>query len=333
MHRILRAAVPCLFLAGVMQAFPLSSRAWSATGAGDSGGTISVGVSDGGSGGGGTGPSGGAGSGNGGTGGGGSSSGCTYELLPPADQASLGVGGPTPGAWYLYSCPGEVVISTDGGIVWFTDQTAPTAPTVSPYEVAEQAENSLTLPDPTLDFNPSPSAIVNLPTWLWIDPSIWHDYSVTASVDDVSATATAIPVSVTWTTGDGGTLTCDGPGIAFRDDEPSASQSTSCSHTYSTTSIGQWTPDGDLNDAEYVVSATVTWEVDWSTSNGAGGGSLPTLTTTRWAGLRVEQIESVNTDAFDRHVAGDIRIPAVSQVGTAGGPSVIEESFEQGARS
>ena len=88
------------------------------------GGTTTVGVSDGGSGGGGGGPSGGpSGNGGGGSGGG---SGCSYQLLPPADQASLGPGGPTAGAWYIYSCPGQDVISTDGGIVWFADQAAPT---------------------------------------------------------------------------------------------------------------------------------------------------------------------------------------------------------------
>ena len=100
---------------------------------------------------------------------------------------------------------------------------------------------------------------------------------------------------MTWTTGDGTVVTCGGPGTVYDPARPSAWQSTYCSHVYARTSLGQPTPDGDPDDGQYPVTATVEWAVSWSAVGAAGGGSLPTLYTTSTTGLRVVQVESLNT--------------------------------------
>ena len=117
--------------------------------------------------------------------------------------------------------------------------------------MALEAENSLRLPSPTGYFNPSGVSVVNLSTWFWIDAGLWHPYSVTATVGSVSATAVATPIAVTWSTGDGGVTTCDGPGIPFEPEQPLSQQSTYCSHTYTTSSSGQPSPDGNPNDGAF----------------------------------------------------------------------------------
>jgi hypothetical protein len=108
------------------------------------------------------------------------------------------------------------------------------------------------------------------------------------------ATAVAHPVGITWSTGDGQTLTCGGPGTAYDPALPSAWQATYCSHTFARTSIGQPTPDGDPDHGQFAVGATVEWVVTWTAVGAAGGGPLPTLYTSAAVPLRVVQIESLN---------------------------------------
>jgi hypothetical protein len=178
---------------------------------------------------------------------------------------------------------------------WIPDRSATSIPAVNPYAVALEAENSLRLPSPTGYFNPPGVSVVNLPTWFWVDTVLWHPYSVTATVGSVSATAVAAPVAVTWLTGDGRVTTCDGPGIPFEQERSSSQQSTYCSHTYTTSSLGQPSPDGNPNDGAFAVSITIDWSVSWSAQGDSGGGRLPSLFTTSSTSVRVEQVESIDT--------------------------------------
>ena len=181
--------------------------------------------------------------------------------------------------------------------VWVTGGAPSTAPQVDPYTVALQAEQSMTLPAPTLRLDPTGSSVVGLATWLWVDPVLWHDDSVTATAGGVSATAVADPVGVTWATGDGAQVVCGGPGVAYTSALPASSQTTYCSHSYDRSSLGQPTPDGDPDDGRYGVTATVEWSVSWTAVGAPGGGTLPTLYTTGATSLRVVQVESLNAVA------------------------------------
>lgn len=236
-----------------------------------------------------------------GGGGGGSASGtgspwvCTDTPLTLNDESGP-PGGPTPGGWFSVTCAdlatGSIVTTTE----WIAQSAATTpTPAVDPRLLAEAAERSIRLPRPTLHFDPSGSAIVNLPTWLWIDPSLWRPEAVSASAAGITATAVATPRWVSWSMGDGTTVLCEGPGTAYDPAQPPDGQSTTCAHTYLASSAGQPSPDGDPNDAAFPVTATVDWSVSWSAVGAPGGGVLPDLTTSSSASERVSQVESLNT--------------------------------------
>jgi hypothetical protein len=219
---------------------------------------------------------------------------CTYMTAPPSMTAGLMTGGPEAGQFYIVRCTGPGIGSGKGVIiVWLANQVFGSAEGVTPTTVAQRAASSIVLPSPGIRTNPAVSTFVNIPTWLWVDSSIWHPRTARASLAGISATATASPVSIDFAMGDGSHLVCDGPGTAYDTSEPSGSQSTSCSHIYTSSSAGQPSPDGKPNGAAFVIKATITWSVSWKGDGFAGGGALPSLTTSATTSLRVEQIESL----------------------------------------
>ena len=275
----------------------------SITGSDGPGATVTVGASDGGTS---TGPSAGPAAGDQGNGPNGGTSGpganpwlCTYTQLVLNDIGGFAPGGPTPGSWYTVTCANRITGANTTQTEWIAYQSAAGPPPVDPRALALQAENSLQLPAPVVHLNPSGASIVNLPTWLWIDASIWHSQSVSASAGPVSATAVATPVSVSWSMGDGGGLNCDGPGTPFLPAQPVSGQSTGCAYTFARTSAGEPSSDGNPNDGAFDVTATVTWSVSWTAQGAAGGGTLPTLFTSTSTPVRVEQVESIDEAAHE----------------------------------
>lgn len=263
-------------------------------GAGAGGGTVSVGAGSGGASGGGGGSGGSTGGPGAGVGGATNPWICTSTYLALNNEGGFPAGGPLPGAWYSVTCVDTATKLQVTQTIWVTGPAPVAAPAVDPHALALRAENLIDLPRPTLHIDPSGTSVVDLATWLWIDPGLWRDVSVTAAAGSVSATAVARPVAVRWTTGDGGQVACEGPGTAYLRWLTAASQSTDCSWVYLRTSDGQPSLDGNPDDGTYVVNATVEWDVSWTATGVAGGGILPTLFTTESALLRVVQIESVN---------------------------------------
>jgi hypothetical protein len=268
-----------------------------ATGSG-SGGTVIVGAGSGGTSGGATG----TGSPTTGTGrpsgGGGQKSGapvCTYTILLLNDEGGFPPGGPTPGSWYSVICIDPTTGAENIQTEWISDQAPIAAPAVNPRSLALEALNSMVLPPPVNHFDPAGASVVNLATWLWIDNTLWHPLSVSATAGTVTATAVATPVSVTWSMGDGGVITCEGPGQPFGPAQP-AQQSSKCQYIYRTSSAGQSSPDGDSDQAAFPVRATVAWVVSWSAQGAAGGGAFPTMYTSTLSRVRVEQVESIYSE-------------------------------------
>ncbi|TVT52028.1 hypothetical protein FNH05_13680 [Amycolatopsis rhizosphaerae] len=205
---------------------------------------------------------------------------------PPTARVALAIDGPPlrqPGSWYMWTCAGPGL--TDGLFrppVWIADGQPAQPPT--PVELAARARAQLRLPNPALAANPAGEQLVNLPTWLWLS-SGWGSVSATASVPGVSVTATATPVSVTWSMGDGNTVTCQGAGTAFRPGTEPKAPSPDCGHTYRTSSAGQ-------TGQAFPVTATVHWTVTWS---GAGqSGTFPDMTTTGNSTFRVAEARALN---------------------------------------
>lgn len=228
---------------------------------------------------------------------GGSPAACTYTPMPANDAATFGAGGPTPGAWFFVHCPGRDLTIYNGALSWIPTSSPALVgtPPSAPSALALKAADELTLPSPVISLNPSSFSVVNLSSWLWIDPLSWHAFSATATAGGVTATATAVPETISWSMGDGHTVICNGPGTPYQPAIPPGAQSTDCSYTYRSSSAGQPSADGDLNDGAFPVVSTISWRVTWSSTGAAGGGALPPLHTSANVPVRVEQVESVGT--------------------------------------
>ena len=213
------------------------------------------------------------------------SDGCYYKpaAAPAADlQATLGLkAGQGPGGWYEYVCPG--LPGTGGGIQWIAGGP-PGVTAADPAVLAQQAVSRLGLPELQIAMSPAGAQLVSVPTWLWIDPGSWQPRKATAQVPGLVVTATATPSRVVWSTGDGTTVTCTGPGTAWTPGTDPATPSPTCGHTYRHSSAGM--PGG-----AFPVSATVSWTVAWA--GGGQGGTVPGLSTTSTAAVRVAEVQAV----------------------------------------
>jgi hypothetical protein len=159
----------------------------------------------------------------------------------------------------------------------------------APGVLAQLAVKYLRLPDPVIRASPAPGALqlTRLPVWLWVAANAWQPQSKTAQVPGESVTATATPVSAGWSMGDGTTVTCKGPGTPYAaGDNPSAASPT-CGYTYDQSSAGQ--PGG-----AYRVTVTITWDITWLGTGGAGGALAP-LETVAAAQFRVAESQALNT--------------------------------------
>jgi hypothetical protein len=195
-------------------------------------------------------------------------------------------------AGVFVKCPGRDLTIYNGALSWFPSGSPPgaTVPPVAPSALALQADALLKLPSPSVNLNPSAFSVVNLSTWLWIDPQLWHSFRATATAGSVSATAIATPESVSWSMGDGNTVVCGGPGTPYQPALSVDVQTTNCSYTYTESSAAQPSNVGDTNQRAFSVTATILWTVSWSAAGVAGGGSLPPLHTSSTVPVRVEQV-------------------------------------------
>ncbi len=147
---------------------------------------------------------------------------------------------------------------------------------------AEIAVERLPLPDPDLRMSPPAAAfqLVGVPTWFWVGDA-WAPQSATASVGTIAATVTATPTLLEVDTGDGTHLTCSGAGTAWAEGAAST-----CTHTYTRSSRHEGT-------GRYPVSATVTWAVTWTATDG-DAGDLGNLTRTVDLDVLVQEAQAMS---------------------------------------
>jgi hypothetical protein len=194
---------------------------------------------------------------------------------------SLGVGGsatdPVEGRPYFVVCK-----NTDGVVVYQRLITyQPSTPTVDAATLARQAYRELPLlyPQPFTAPPANVSQLVGVRTWFWIDPTQWQPRSATAAVPGLSATVTAEPTLVRWNTGDGTTITCNGPGTPYDSNRPDDQQHSDCSHVFQ-------------HDGQHDIRATIVWRVRWTASDGTGG-ALPDVERATQFPLQAEQRQAV----------------------------------------
>ena len=156
---------------------------------------------------------------------------------------------------------------------------------VLPIDLAKELQKTQHLPAPVIETNPPQGApqLVNLPTWLWIEPAAWQDQvagpAVIAGVEQITVTAT--PTSVTWTLPDGApsTVVCNGPGTPYT---PGAT-ATDC--------FSQFHSAADATS----VTAAITWTISYLAVGLINeAGSLPGQTTTDTVTVHVDQDQTVN---------------------------------------
>jgi hypothetical protein len=213
--------------------------------------------------------------------------GCTYSVAPANATQLLGPGGATPGQWVFPVCAGPGVIDPMPPI-WVTNAQAAAAQ-VNPAALAQQALSQLPLGAPSIEMAPPVTSeqLVDVSTWLWLNAAAWHQQTATAAAGPVSATATATPVEVVWSMGDGHQVTCAGPGTPYDSSNPNAT--TDCSYTWTQSSAGQ--PDGANQ-----VTATVYWQVAWTATGAPGGGNLGQVPgPAARVAVRVAESQAVNT--------------------------------------
>ncbi|GAA2946876.1 hypothetical protein GCM10011428_77570 [Streptomyces violaceus] len=187
-------------------------------------------------------------------------------------------------------------LSCDKPPFWVDEGDPPKEPlAVSPQVLAEYAYDELPVPDTEIKMAPTGKSTVNLPTWIWLDKAKFKKLSVTASLPGtgLSATTTAEPVSLHIEPGTADAETYPASGeCAINEDgsigEPyakgKAGQTPSCGVSY-LRSTGE--------NESYPLSATVTWKINWTSTNG-GGGDLPDGTFGTTQDVTVQEIQSVN---------------------------------------
>ena len=165
----------------------------------------------------------------------------------------------------------------------------PAVPVVDPVVLMQVARNRLALPEPAVAFNPAPpdEQIVQVPSWLWIDPAQWRAASASASAGAVTATVTAVPQRVVWDMGNGDGVVCDGPGRAYERRFADTPEATDCKYTYRQSSAGVGPRDA------YTVTATVQWRLSWSATGAPGGGDLGTVAMTTTTELQVAELQAL----------------------------------------
>jgi hypothetical protein len=209
------------------------------------------------------------------------------NLINTNSSTSITINGvPGAGTWYLITCPG----TTPSLIFEGAPAGQAAAPLAQPAALAQQALATMHLPAPRIGMSPPNTAeIVNFQDWLWVDSSMWHPISATASVGSVAATATATPQRVVYDMGDGNQVVCSSAGTPYNPATAPGAQSTSCSYRYANSSAGQ---PNNL----YAASATIYWHVTWTAVGAPGGGDLGEIPgDTATTQVAVDEVQALNT--------------------------------------
>lgn len=150
--------------------------------------------------------------------------------------------------------------------------------------LAWRAVEELELPSPVIRLSPSAVQMVRVPTWLWLERAMWGPVKKSVEVPGMRVTATARPLRVVWSMGEGGQVVCDGPGTPYSPSFPPEAESPDCGYTYRRSSVGE-------ANGTFAVSAAVTWDVAWE--GGGESGRVPGLVTEDEVAVTVDEIQAL----------------------------------------
>jgi len=216
---------------------------------------------------------------------------CFWELAdpqPPAGDPIWQGHEPGDGRVYVAACgwPGATGFSE----FWRATPPPGFGGLPTPEELAAQAAERLPIRGPVIGIAPDDNAgsagLVGLPVWLWtaVTPATWGPASATAAVPGLSVTATAKAEKITWSMGDGNSVTCRNPGTEYKATFGRAESPTCGYHR------GYQLPSSTQSNGRYTVTGTTTWQVTW-----IGGGQSGDLTVTRTSTttIAIEELQVV----------------------------------------
>jgi hypothetical protein len=168
-----------------------------------------------------------------------------------------------------------------------------------PEDVRDHVKARVPVRPPVMGMSPPDVAVVNLPTWLWVNGD-WAPLEDGESGERMTIRVEARPIGVVWRADDedltrfvdgyeeryesgGGEVSCSGPGMQWR--RGLADDATDCSYTFRYPSA--WDDDEVFN-----ISATVTWEFRWWL-NGVDRGVFGTIDQTSSRAVEVVEIQTV----------------------------------------
>jgi hypothetical protein len=152
------------------------------------------------------------------------------------------------------------------------------------------------LPDTEVSLAPEETTKVNLPTWAWLDKAVFDEVQATATLAvpgfALQATTTATPVSLKLEPGTPDAETYPASG------ECAINADGSIGEPYANDKADQSPPCGikylrSSGDGTFDLQATITWEIAWTGSGGAGG-DLPDGTFENAQAVTVQEIQAVN---------------------------------------
>ncbi|WP_326721319.1 hypothetical protein OHT59_19645 [Streptomyces sp. NBC_00243] len=167
---------------------------------------------------------------------------------------------------------------------------------ITPEILAGLAYEQIKVPGTEVTLSPEGTTKVNLSTWAWLEKGDFQPVSVTASLDtpglNIQATTTATPVALKLEPGTDDATTFPASGECQINDDGSigepyakgkADETPPCGITYLRSS----------GDGTYRLRATITWDITW-TGTGGAGGDLPDGTFGNDQEVTVQEIQSVN---------------------------------------
>lgn len=196
------------------------------------------------------------------------------ELCGKRSQVLAALGQADPAAWLMDNCDAPC-----GALYGQYRLNPPT-----PRERALMLLTQLNLRAPG-QLHTSPDAnrlYVRFPTWFWVAGEAGVTEPKSVSTSDGEVTITAVP-ELSWSAGDGETVSCDGPGTPYSAARFDAAEaSPDCGHTY-------------RKPGHHTLTLTVNWTV-----TGVGGGEdlgeIGTDTFTASQGIDVHEIQGIVTD-------------------------------------
>nr|WP_324786374.1 hypothetical protein [Streptomyces sp. H51] len=167
---------------------------------------------------------------------------------------------------------------------------------ITPEILAGLAYEQIRVPGTEVTLAPDGTTKVNLPTWAWLDKGEFKPVSVTASITapglNMQATTVARPVSLQIRPGTEDARTYPASGECAINDNGSIGE------PYAKGKADETPPCGvqylrSSGDGTFKLQGTVTWEITW-TGTGGAGGDLPDGTFGNDQDVTVQEIQSVN---------------------------------------